>query len=653
MKIVNVEQMRRIEQVADAGGHSYAAMMDMAGRSVAETADNLILGDVDQNVLVLVGPGNNGGDGLVAARYLLDAGHNVTVYVWKRAVKGDENFTRLKRRRRGVAILWADNDAGYQKLREEVRQADLVLDALLGTGVVRPIDGKLAEMLAVVKEELARARNGVSEEGPAEELSVLPRFPIAEAQAWGAKVEQRPSSADDEDDEWDDEWDEDFEAAQRSLAQGLMTGSESASAEGGPADGAGADEGAAVGLGPDEDDDDDDEDFLDDFEDEEDLAGTPPWPSPTVLAVDCPSGLNCDTGALDPAALAADMTVTFAYPKWGQLEYPGAGACGLLAVAPIGVRPELAADVHAELVDPETVRLLLPRRPQDANKGTFGKAMVVGGSLNYTGAVYLSASAASRSGAGLITLAAPAPLHAALAGVLPNITWLLSPGSAGRPAGIHTAEAVQPLLAGLKGYDALLVGPGLTTRPEAVSFIEGLFGPDGLSAQDWRGRVIVDADALNILSGQPDWPAHLPPGSILTPHPGEMGRLTGLSPAEINAERIATALRWAARWGHIVLLKGAYTVIAHPDGRAAVLPFANPVLATAGSGDVLAGAILGMLAQGLPAFEAALCGGYLHGHTGLLLLRGGTPAGAVAQDLLARFPEALAQLYGLTAAPAH
>ena len=113
MKIVNVEQMHHIEQAADAGGHSYAAMMDMAGRSVAETAHQLILGEPDQNVLVLVGPGNNGGDGLVAARYLLEAGQNVTVYVWKRKTKSDANFGRLKRRRRGVSILWADNDTDW------------------------------------------------------------------------------------------------------------------------------------------------------------------------------------------------------------------------------------------------------------------------------------------------------------------------------------------------------------------------------------------------------------------------------------------------------------------------------------------------------------------------------------------------------------
>ena len=624
MKIVNVEQMRHIEQAADAGGHSYAAMMDMAGRSVAETAHELILGMPDLNVLVLVGPGNNGGDGLVAARYLLEAGQNLSIYVWKRKTKGDENFGRLKRRRRGVSILWSDNDPDYTNLRAEIGRAQLVIDALLGTGVARPIEGPLAELLEVVREEVARVRAGEEDDELADELKIMPRFPIAEAQAWGMKPDAGQAAAD-EDEDWDEDWDDDeFEADMAAFPPSVDE------AEGPP--------GAVPSIAWDDLDDDEDLDF------DDEVTTTPRWPVPTVLAVDCPSGLNCDTGAWDAAALPADLTVTFAYPKWGQLEYPGAGACGLLAVAGIGVGPDLAADLKTELVEPQYIQSHLPRRPQDAHKGTFGKAMVVAGSMNYTGAPLLSGAAATRAGAGLVTLAIPAPLHAALAGVLPNATWLLSPGN----EGTHTPDAVAPLLAGLAGYDALLVGPGLTTRPPAVAFVERLFGPDGgLPHAEWRGKVVIDADALNILSTLPDWPARLPEGSILTPHPGEMGRLTHLTPAEINGQRIANALRWAAEWGHVVLLKGPHTVIADPDGRAAVLPFANPVLATAGSGDVLSGAILAMLAQGLPAFEAAVCGAYLHGQAGLLILRSGAPAGAVAQDLIARFPEAFGQLYGM------
>ena len=151
MKLVNVQEMRRIEQAADAGGHSYATMMERAGEAVASTAVALQLIEAGERVLVLVGPGNNGGDGLVAARYFREMDIEITLYIWKRDIKGDGNFRKLKQRRRGTDILWADNDPDYAKLREEIRRSELIIDALLGTGAARPIDGQLAEILTVVK----------------------------------------------------------------------------------------------------------------------------------------------------------------------------------------------------------------------------------------------------------------------------------------------------------------------------------------------------------------------------------------------------------------------------------------------------------------------------------------------------------------------
>jgi ADP-dependent NAD(P)H-hydrate dehydratase / NAD(P)H-hydrate epimerase len=362
---------------------------------------------------------------------------------------------------------------------------------------------------------------------------------------------------------------------------------------------------------------------------------------PPVLAVDCPSGLNCDSGALDPAALPANLTVTFGVPKWGQVQHPGAAACGVLAVADIDLIPSLIDKLLAELVGPDTIRRWLPSRPADAHKGTFGKAMIVAGSLSYTGAAYLSALAAGRAGAGLVTLAIPAPLHAALAGALPEVTWLPLPG----PTGTHCPAGLPQLLDRISAYDTLLIGPGLTTTDEARQFGEALLSSDGLSPDAWAGRLVVDADALNILAALRDWPSRIPPWTILTPHPGEMARLTGQSIAEINAQRILTARRWAVEWGHVVVLKGPHTVVAGPDGRIAVLPFAVPTLATAGSGDVLAGAIIAMLSQVLSPFEAAVCGAYVHGHAGLLIARSLGMAGATARDILDHLPAALRDLY--------
>jgi len=604
MKIVNVEEMRRIEQVTDAGGQSYAAMMEMAGRAVADIGTILQLAESGEHVLILVGPGNNGGDGLVAARYLRDRGHEITLYVWKRNTKGDDNFRRLKQRRRGLTILWADNDPGYTKLHEELEHAGLIIDALLGTGVTRPIEGQLAEILAVVGQGID-ARRAIEAEVSDEALLGIPRFPILDAFSIGASSLQRPLPLSDEpgflDADSDDEEAEDETAS----------------------------------------DDTGDEDEWDEEWDEE-TPMRPPWPELPVLAVDCPSGLNCDTGVLDPAALHADVTVTFAFPKWGQLQYPGAGVVGLLAVADIGVPDGPAEGISAELIEPRQVRAWLPARPPDAHKGTFGRAMIAGGSLRYTGAALLCGEAAARAGTGLVTMAIPMPLHAILAGVLPEVTWLPLPDS----DGTHTAAGVPRLIAGVAaGYDALLVGPGLSTGDDARAFIEALFSTGGLPAEAWRGRAVVDADALNILAGLPDWPGRLPPWTILTPHPGEMSRLTGLTVEQVNARRIEHARRYAAAWGHIVLLKGPHTVIAAPDGRTAVLPFALPALATAGSGDVLAGAIVAMVAQGLGPFEAATVGAYLHGHAGLLVVRSQGAGAALARDILKCLPGALGQLY--------
>ena len=166
MKLVSVEEMRRIEQRTDEGGQSYAAMMEQAGQWVARIAQEFRWPDMTDHALILVGPGNNGGDGLVAAHYLREAEVDVTVYIWKRDPKGDRNLTRLKRRKRGVAILWADNDPDFANLRQEIRQASLIIDALLGTGVARPLGGKLAELLGVVNEELVAIRTPPAAAGP-------------------------------------------------------------------------------------------------------------------------------------------------------------------------------------------------------------------------------------------------------------------------------------------------------------------------------------------------------------------------------------------------------------------------------------------------------------------------------------------------------
>ena len=252
------------------------------------------------------------------------------------------------------------------------------------------------------------------------------------------------------------------------------------------------------------------------------------------------------------------------------------------------------------------------------SKGTFGTALIAAGSIRYWGAPALAARGAFRAGAGLVTLAVPQRLRPALAGQFPEATYPLVTDT--DTLGVATANL---LLGSLKSYDALLVGPGLG---EAASFLGALL--DGLRepAEGQKSPpLVIDADGLNLLAALPDWPGRLPPNSILTPHPGEMARLIGRNrDEERDGDRVESARRRAAEWGHVVVLKGAYTVIAAPpdsvsgDGRATLLPFANPILAVAGSGDVLAGIITGLLAQGMAPYEAAVLGGYLHGAAGQL-----------------------------------
>ncbi len=552
VKIVTVEKMRQMEAETDARGHSYRAMMEEAGRSVAMAILERWYGE-GMRVLTLVGPGNNGGDGLVASRYLAEAGAQVTVYLWKRR-EADPDLIRDAR----VRVVHQTDDPHFEVLRAVLADTDVIIDALLGTGANRPIRSPLADLLDVVKAHVEERR--------------------------------RPDPP-------------------RLLDPHVRT--------------------------------------------------APSGDPIAVVALDCPSGLNNDTGAIDPHALQADMTVTFASPKVGQLLFPGAAACGELIIADIGIeQPDDPA--LPELVTADWVAERLPSRPPDAHKGTFGKALIVAGSVNYTGAAWLAGSAATHVGTGLVTLAVPGPLHDTLAAHLHETTWVILP----HDMGVIAEDAVAVVQEYAQTYDALLVGPGLTQEESTLAFVAKLLVPGAWSTRkgalgfvptDDEGEsqsnsapslppLVVDADALNALAKIDGWYRHLPRNSILTPHPGEMARLCRMTTKEVQSRRWELAREKAQEWGQIILLKGAYTVIAAPDGRVAVLPFANPALATAGSGDVLAGTIVGLLAQGLDPFDAAVCGGFLHGLAGEFARADIGDAGVVAGDLIPRLPTVLEAL---------
>jgi NAD(P)H-hydrate epimerase len=303
----------------------------------------------------------------------------------------------------------------------------------------------------------------------------------------------------------------------------------------------------------------------------------------------------------------------------------------------------------------------LPARPLDAHKGTFGKVLVVGGSANYTGAPYLASAAAARVGAGLVTLGLAHSLHGILAAKLEEVTFLLLP----HDLGSLVPDSAKLLWERLAEYQALLLGPGLGREARTVEFVHYFLGVDHTPAkrgigflgsqasQSGTGRkwppLVIDADGLNALAQAPEaaeWWTHLPAPAILTPHPGEMGRLLDTTVEAIEKDRMGTVLRQAEQWGQVVVLKGAHTLVASPEGDLTISPFANPGLASAGRGDVLAGAIAGLLAQGLPLYRAAAVGVYLHGLAGELAREEFGDAGMLAGDLLPWLPKAIKRVRG-------
>ena len=521
-KLVTVTEMQGIERAADAAGHTYATMMEMAGTAVAEIVRERWSGQA--SVLILVGPGNNGGDGLVCARHLQQAGVLVHVYLWQRATDTEHDyaghFARLVAL--GVPTAHADEDPNLATLGAWLDESTLVVDALLGTGSNRPIAGQLAQILDAVR------------------------------------------------------------AAQTTRAT------------------------------PD-----------DQF---------------TILAVDCPSGLNCDSGATDPYTVPADVTVTFAHAKAGHYKFPGASIVGELLVADIGTPPQLSDSVQTFCLSADLLRPCLPVRSLNSHKGSFGKVMAVVGCVNYAGAAYLSCAAAGRVGAGLVTGAIAEPVWPVVASKLAEATWLPLPTGNADDAGF-IGEAAAPIVSeAVNGYSALLVGCGLGQAVTTQHFLRSLL------AHPILPPTLIDADGLNCLAQRPKWPTLLPHETILTPHAAEMARLCQLSVAEVRAQRWALAREKAAAWNAIVLLKGPYTIIAHPDGRMAVLPVATPALATAGTGDVLAGTIVGLVAQGVAPFWAACAGAWLHGKTGERCQDEIGLAGVLASDLLPRLPRTLREL---------
>ncbi len=508
MRVVTAAQIAELDRRAvEESGIPVARLIDAAGRRTAQAAEIVLQGRGGRRVLVLAGKGNNGGDGLLAARYLRTSGSDVTVVL----AAPDKEFSGEARR-----ALTAAAEAGVPILPgtrarpdEQMAGADLIVDALFGTGFRGPARGDPAALI---------------------------------------------------------------EAANRS--------------------------------------------------------GRP------ILAVDVPSGLEADTGRWEGSCVRATATVTMGLPKVGLLVYPGAEMAGTIYVADIGYPANLRDDpsVNTHLVTSEMIQTLLPPRRADTHKGTYGRVLIVAGSVGFSGAAVLATLGALRTGAGLVTLAVPQSIYPIVAAKVTE----------GMPAPLPDAngaiapEAVRKIDDLSAAADVIAVGPGLSRSAGTGRVVESLLAG--------QRPLVIDADGLNVLAGQTKVLEQPHAPAVLTPHPGELGRLTGTSSDEIQRDRLAAARSAAARFGSVVLLKGARTIVAAPDGEAFIVPTGNPGMATGGMGDVLTGAVASLIGQGLTMAQAAYAAAYLHGLAADLIAQERGMVGMLASEVADHLPQAITRV---------
>lgn len=329
-----------------------------------------------------------------------------------------------------------------------------------------------------------------------------------------------------------------------------------------------------------------------------------------VLSIDIPSGVDSDTGLMDKDAIKADYTFTLGLPKLGIVLEPAASEqVGELIVENISIPPALLeqAELKHNLLTPAEVRSLLPLRHPVSHKGDYGHVLLLGGSVNMRGAIALSGGAAIRSGAGMVTLAVPQALLSAFPNRQPELMfWGLDTDE----QGFIAAHSLDKIRYWQQRVSVVAVGPGLGAYDEALKIV------DEVMSWDKQRLLVIDADGLNALQGNTELLQQARSPLVITPHPGEMSRLTGLTIAEIQGNRIDVARQYAAEWNTIIVLKGHKTVVAEPDGQIYINTRGNSGMATAGSGDVLTGVIAGLAAQGSTPLEAALAGVFVHAVAG-------------------------------------
>lgn len=367
-----------------------------------------------------------------------------------------------------------------------------------------------------------------------------------------------------------------------------------------------------------------------------------------VVAIDIPSGLEADTGQANGPCIIAQHTVTFALPKLGLVLPAAKKYVGELHVADISIPAVVTANTTVEqngkagtgkdspggfryLITDRLVRDWWPRRIGSEHKGNFGRVLVIAGSRGMSGAAVMSAQAAARSGAGLVTLGVPAGIHDIAETKLTEVMTFPLPQN---ERGTLSIAALAEIMDRAANCDVLALGPGLGASDEIAELVKEIL-------LNIKIPCVLDADGLNVLAGRTELLKAVQPDLVLTPHPGEMSRLTGRTTEQIQNDRLGITAAKAAQWGSVTVLKGAGTVVAGPDGTLFINNTGNPGMAAGGSGDVLTGIIAGLLAQGMPALQAAAAGVYLHGLAGDAAALDKGMAGLLAGDILEQLPAVL------------
>ncbi len=516
MKLATTRQMQHMDKTAiESFGIPGQVLMENAGRGAF---DMLLrqMGDIhSKSVCILAGRGNNGGDGFVIGRYLMEKRVPTTMILLssRDKVQGDarhnlELVDRLCRKNASGKVIEVPDDKALEDHKNLIRHHDIYVDAILGTGLKSDVKGFLKSVIQLLNEL------------------------------------EKP-----------------------------------------------------------------------------------------IFSVDIPSGLNADTGKPCGIAVRATATATFAFAKPGLVLYPGNEYTGRLEVIDIGIPGYIARDENLWMAVMETrqMRGLLPTRSFNAHKGNFGHLLVVAGSVGKTGAAVLCANAAMRCGTGLVTLAIPESLYH-VAG--PHLTEVMTDVVPDDGTGAFENRHLAVLLNQAEEKSALALGPGLGTGPETRDLVRNLIESSPVP-------LVLDADALNCISDMPEILKKASHQPVLTPHPGEMARLTGVSSADIQNDRAGHGRRFAQKFQSILVLKGAQTLVCHPDGSVYICPAGNPCMASGGMGDVLTGMIAGFTAQGLRQEDAAAVGVFFHGQCGDLLYEENRGPGFLASDLVKTIPRCL------------